>query len=79
MVDSDSRCGGEESRAEQQLVIPAGGGQVERAGQRLHAIAVASILARPLVRRPPAALVLGCVVVAAGFGWSNISSGATSP
>ena len=37
----------------------------------LHGIAVASVLARPLVRRPRAALVLGCVVIAAGFGWSN--------
>ena len=37
----------------------------------LHGIAVASVLARPLVRRPRTALVIGCVVIAAGFGWSN--------
>jgi uncharacterized membrane protein len=37
----------------------------------LHAIAVASVLARPLVRRPGIALVIGCVVIAAGFSWSN--------
>ena len=37
----------------------------------LHAIAVASMLARPLVHRPWIALVIGCVVIAAGFGWSN--------
>ena len=37
----------------------------------LHGIAVASVLARPLVRRPGVALAIGCVVIAAGFGWSN--------
>jgi uncharacterized membrane protein len=37
----------------------------------LHAIAVASVLARPLVRRPVIALVIGCAVIAAGFGWSS--------
>jgi uncharacterized membrane protein len=37
----------------------------------LHGIAVASVLARPLVRRPGIALAIGCVVIAAGFGWSN--------
>jgi uncharacterized membrane protein len=37
----------------------------------LHSIAVASVLAWPLVRRPGMALVIGCVVIAAGVGWSN--------
>jgi len=37
----------------------------------LHGIAVASVLAWPLVRRPRTALFVGCVVIAAGFGWSN--------
>ena len=37
----------------------------------LHGIAVASILAWPLVRRPWIALVIGCVLIIAGFGWSN--------
>jgi uncharacterized membrane protein len=37
----------------------------------LHGIAVASVLARPLVGRPRTALVVGCLVIAAGFGWSN--------
>jgi uncharacterized membrane protein len=37
----------------------------------LHAIAVASVLARPLVRRPVIALVIGCAVIAAGFDWSH--------
>ena len=37
----------------------------------LHGIAVASVLARPIVRRPRAALAIGCIVIAAGFGWSN--------
>ncbi len=37
----------------------------------LHCIAVASVLARPLVRRPRIALVIGCAVIAAGFGWSH--------
>jgi uncharacterized membrane protein len=37
----------------------------------LHAIAVASVLARPLVRRPRTAFVIGCAVIAAGFGWSH--------
>jgi uncharacterized membrane protein len=37
----------------------------------LHGIAVASVLARPLVRRPVLALGIGCAVIAAGFGWSH--------
>ena len=37
----------------------------------LHAIAIASVLAAPLVRRPRAALFIGVVVVVAGFAWSN--------
>jgi len=37
----------------------------------LHGIAVASVLAWPFVRRPAVALGIGCVVIAAGVGWSN--------
>lgn len=37
----------------------------------LHAIAVASVLALPLVRRPRAALALGCAVIAAGLTLSH--------
>ncbi len=37
----------------------------------LHSIAVASVLASPFVRRPRTALVIGCVVIAAGFGASH--------
>ena len=37
----------------------------------LHAIAIASVLAWPLARRPGIALAIGCVVIVAGFGWSN--------
>jgi len=37
----------------------------------LHAIAVASVLVSPLVRRPRAALAIGAAVVAAGIVWSN--------
>jgi uncharacterized membrane protein len=37
----------------------------------LHGIAVASVLARPLARRPRTALVIGSVVIAVGFAWSN--------
>lgn len=37
----------------------------------LHCIAVASVLARPLVRRPHAALVIGCVAIVAGVAWSH--------
>jgi uncharacterized membrane protein len=37
----------------------------------LHAIAVASVLAAPLVRRPRTALLIGAAAVAAGVMWSN--------
>jgi len=37
----------------------------------LHAIGVASVLAWPLVRRPMVALVIGCAIIVAGFGWSH--------
>ena len=37
----------------------------------LHGIAVASVLAWPFVRRPRMALIVGCIVIVAGFGWSN--------
>jgi len=37
----------------------------------LHAIAIASVLAWPLARRPGIAFAIGCVVIVAGFGWSN--------
>lgn len=37
----------------------------------LHCIAVASVLARPLVRRPAIALAVGVVVVVAGVAWSH--------
>jgi uncharacterized membrane protein len=37
----------------------------------LHAIAIASVLAWPLARRPGIAFVIGSVVIAAGLGWSN--------
>ena len=37
----------------------------------LHAIAVASVLAAPLVRRPRTAFLMGAAVVVAGVTWSN--------
>jgi uncharacterized membrane protein len=37
----------------------------------LHCIAVASVLAWPLVRRPLAALGIGCAVIVAGVAWTH--------
>ena len=37
----------------------------------LHAIAVSLVLARPLVRRPGIAVIVGLAVIAAGIGFSN--------